>query len=118
MARRKFLTGQDMLRIIAGFEIENKKDFIFAGVAAWLLLRKVDEKDLQLYDSGLFEFRPAGYLRALRMMQYKDDARKWRMKHPRAFAYLAKAYREEERGEFLNRLIQGVETVAQFAGLL
>lgn len=92
-----------MLRIVAGFSIEEPEDFLFFGVAAWAALVKLEDYYDQVFpDEDLLRIRPTAIVYCMRLLLYKDPATE-SLEHEKAIARKLKKWRDAHK-PFVRRM--------------
>lgn len=129
----KFLSGQDMLRIVAGFDIEEEIDFIFLGVASWAALVKLEDYYDQFHPhEDLLRIRPTAIQYGMRLLMYKDPAteddpyqkeiaamlEKWRHKHEPFTKAMKKFLKENELSSIIDYLTTNIDRLAMLVPLI
>lgn len=118
MSKRKLLTGVDMARISAGYEIESTKDYMFCALACFFLGNYCAEFAKRYNSNDPLVIEPDPVIRGLRMINYRDEAKSWRLKHPKMADYLLIKVKDLDFATMLDKVADGVMTVADFATLL
>lgn len=115
---KSFLRGQDMARIVGGYEIESTTDFIFSGLAAFLLQIKLMDWDMSVYPADLGAIRPDPITRSTRMLLYRAEAEKWRLKHPIGYRKLTELFKSRDFNQMVEEFYNGFNLLSSIVSFV
>jgi len=116
---KNLFRGVDIERIAEGFEVENNADFIFTALAVLLFTEKLADWDRSVFGQpDILMLTPEPVTRGIRMFAYREEAIKWRLKHPMKAAAIIRAQADRDFWAQIKAVYDGANTLSSIIGFL